>query len=297
VPHPGAIYLTRQTVRLVVSVSASAAEVLGVGGEVDLDGDGIIDPATERALLDKGTDGTYSADFGPLTGPSSFRTVHVIAVDVNGLTREAELSIDVTHPTNEAPTLTVPGSQTAFEDVDKAIAGIMVDDPDGGNLTVTLAVSSGTLALGTTSSLTVTGNDTNSVTLNGSIADLNVALASLVYRGNLNYSGGDTLQIAASDGSLSTNDSVVIAVISATQQTSDLKTQVTALRTSRVLTKRQANKLLDHLKLKGNTRDPGKVQKLLTGIANLGNKGVLTQAQQDALVGPANILLLSVTQQ
>jgi hypothetical protein len=47
------------------------------------------------------------------------------------------------------PSLTpmLSASATSFEDVDKALTGISVGDPDGGNLTVTLQVSHGTLPL------------------------------------------------------------------------------------------------------------------------------------------------------
>src|SRR5262249_1296506 len=115
----------------------------------------------------------------------------------------------------QPPTVTVPAAQTAYEDVDKAITGITVGDPEGASLKVTLAGSHGKLTLGTTTGLTVTGNGTGKVTLSGSIADLNTALASLVYRGSLNYSGSDTLNIGVSDGSLSTSGSVAISVKSA----------------------------------------------------------------------------------
>lgn len=49
---------------------------------------------------------------------------------------------------------------------------------------------------------TVRGNGTGAVTLIGSTANLNAALANLVYRRVLNYSGGDTLCLTVSDGSL-----------------------------------------------------------------------------------------------
>jgi hypothetical protein len=46
------------------------------------------------------------------------------------------------------------------------------------------------------------------VTLAGSISNLNLALASLSYRGVLNYGGADTLNIAASDGNLNASKNV-----------------------------------------------------------------------------------------
>src|SRR5262249_37911122 len=130
----------------------------------------------------------------------------------------------------QPPTATVPAPQTAYEALDKAIHGITVADPDGGHLTVALAVSHGKLTLGTTAGLSVSGNGTGKVTLSGSIADLNTALLGLLYRGSLNYSGADTLSITVSDGSLSASGSVAITVKSAAQQAAALQAQVAALR-------------------------------------------------------------------
>ena len=131
-------------------------------------------------------------------------TVDLIDEDGTHTDRANALSVAVNAP----PAVTVPAAQTAYEDVDRAISGITVGDAEGGSLTVTLAVGHGKLTLGTTAGLTVTGDGSGAVTLAGSIADLNTALASLVYRGSLNYSGGDTLSLTASDGSLSTDGGV-----------------------------------------------------------------------------------------
>jgi hypothetical protein len=169
-------------------------------------------------------------------------SIRVRSTDSGGQSFEKVFTISVTN-VNEAPTLTVPAAQIAYEDVDKAITGITVGNQNDGSLAVTLAVRRGKLTLGTTAGLTVTGNGTRSVTLSGGIANLNAALATLLYRGNLNYSGADTLNISVSDGSLSTNGSVAITVRSAAQQAADLRTQVTVLRTTGVLSNWQAQVL------------------------------------------------------
>jgi autotransporter-associated beta strand protein len=62
---------------------------------------------------------------------------------------------DVELTRNVRPTVTAPGAQTAFQNVDLALGGISVTDPDDANLTVTLQVSHGTLTLGTVAGLTV----------------------------------------------------------------------------------------------------------------------------------------------
>ncbi len=219
-------------------------------------------------------------------------SIRVRSMDAGGLFVEKVFTISVTN-VNEAPTITVPGAQIAYEDVDKAISGISVADVDSGSLTVTLAVDHGTLTLGTTTGLTVSGNGTGSVSLSGTIADLNAALATLLYRGGLNYVGSDTLNLNASDGSLSANSSVALAVKSAAQQATDLQAQVAALHAAGVLNSGQAESL--KLILRDNNGDAGKVQAFLNEVAALLNATILTQAQADVLLGLGNILLLSVT--
>ena len=105
------------------------------------------------------------------------------------------------------------------------------------------------------------------MTLIGTTADLNAALASLVFRGSHNYSGGDTLSLTAIDGGLSaTPASVAINVVSAAQQAADLQARVSALQTAGALNKGQANSLIVKLNVKGDNGDIGKVQAFLNEV-------------------------------
>lgn len=221
-------------------------------------------------------------------------SIRVRSTDAGGLWTEKVFTISFTN-VNEAPTLTVPASQTGYEDVDLALSGITVGDPNGGNLTVTVSVSRGKLTLGTTTGLTVTGNGTGAVTLSGSIANLNAALASLVYRGNLNTSGNDVLNLTVSDGSLSTSDSVALTIKSAAQQATDLKARVSDLKTAGVLRPWQARLLNVWLDLKGNALDVRRIEGFLVMVRFYRRLGFLTAAQADTLLGPGNILLLSAS--
>jgi len=221
-------------------------------------------------------------------------SIRVRSTDSGGLWTEKVFTVSVTN-VNEAPILVVPAAQTVYEDVDLAIAGISVGDSEGDNLTVNLAASRGKLTLGTTAGLEVTGNGAGSVSLSGSIANLNAALATLVYRGNLNFSGNDTLNITVSDGNLSTSGSVALTIKSPAQQAADLRAQVTALQTTGVLSKVQVRKLLQFLEQKGNQRDDDRVFKFLRQVTKLRGEGILTQNHADALLGMGNILLLSMT--
>ena len=111
---------------------------------------------------------------------------------------------------NDAPINTVPAAQSVAEDTILPIAGVSVADVDSSALTTTLSVSSGTLTV--IPGAGVTGNGTASVTIAGTAAQINAALAGLAYTGNLNFNGGDTLTVATSDGTATDTDLIAITV-------------------------------------------------------------------------------------
>ena len=221
-------------------------------------------------------------------------TIRVRSTDAGGLTVEKLFTIAGTNVNDVTPTISVPGAQTAFEDVAKRITGIRVADADGGNLTVTLVVNHGRLTLGTTAGLTVSGNGTRLVSLSGSIDNLNAALDELKYRGHLNYSGADRLTITATDGDLDATGRVGITVKSAAQQAAALRASVTALRTTSVLGARSALLSYAWLTPSGTPWDIVNTRNFLRTVNMYRQVGILTQAQANSLLVPGNILLLSV---
>ncbi len=109
---------------------------------------------------------------------------------------------------NDAPVNSLPGTQQGLEDVPLAIGGISVADidaernPDAAarTISVTLSVLNGTLSLANSlPGVTVTGANSNSLTLSGRLADVNSVLASLLYLGNANFNGTDTLTVHSND--------------------------------------------------------------------------------------------------
>src|SRR6185369_12826358 len=97
---------------------------------------------------------------------------------------------------NDAPVNTVPGAQTVNEDTSLAISGISINDVDvnegNGVLQVTLAVTSGTLSLDTTTGLSFSSGDgsgDDTMTFSGLMADVNAALTSLSYLGDSDVNG------------------------------------------------------------------------------------------------------------
>ena len=113
---------------------------------------------------------------------------------------------------NDAPVNTVPAPQTVAEDTTLPIPGLSVADVDGTVLTTTLTVASGTLTIPLRGGGLITGNGTNSLVINGTATQINNALATLHYHGNLDFNGSDTLTVTTSDGSLSDTDTVPITV-------------------------------------------------------------------------------------
>ena len=113
-------------------------------------------------------------------------------------------------PSTTPPINTVPGGQTVAEDTTLPIAGVSVADSDSSALTTTLSVANGILNV--TAGPGVTGNGTASVTITGTAAEINTALAGLAYTGNLDFNGADTLTVATSDATATATDTIAITV-------------------------------------------------------------------------------------
>src|SRR5690606_10879436 len=87
------------------------------------------------------------------------------------------LTISVT-PVNDAPVNTMSANYTTNEDTSVKLSGLSVsDDATSGNITVTLAVGSGTITASNAGSVTVAGSGTGSITLTGTLANINAYLA------------------------------------------------------------------------------------------------------------------------
>src|SRR5262249_14508565 len=79
--------------------------------------------------------------------------------------------------------------------------------------TVEASVLHGTLSVSLAGGATAVGNGTGDLILSGSQTQINGALSSLSYQGNLNYNGSDTLTILSTDGAGATDsDTVAITV-------------------------------------------------------------------------------------
>ena len=145
------------------------------------------------------------------TGNLNFNGADTLTVATSDGTATDTDTIAITvNPVNDAPINTVPGAQTVAEDTILPIAGVSVADIDSSALTTTLSVAHGILNV--TAGAGVTGNGTASVTITGTAAQINAALAGLAYTGNLNFNGADTLTVATNDGTATDTDTIAITV-------------------------------------------------------------------------------------
>ncbi len=131
---------------------------------------------------------------------------------------------------NDAPQNTVPGAQSVDEDTNLVLSagngnGLSIADLDAGSsdVRVTLAATNGVVSLGgSTAGLTFSSGDGTSdatMTFDGTVAEVNTALASVTFRGTLNHFGSAQVSLTTNDqgntgsgGNLSDSDSVSVTV-------------------------------------------------------------------------------------
>ncbi|KLV05526.1 hypothetical protein ABT56_11190 [Photobacterium aquae] len=109
-------------------------------------------------------------------------------------------------PVNDPPVISDVPDQTTEEDTALVISGIAVSDVDfneagsSGVMTVSLTAGNGTLTVADTAGVTITDNGTGAVTLDGSLADINTALAAgVTYLGVADFKGEDSVTVTAND--------------------------------------------------------------------------------------------------
>ncbi|HEY9023675.1 MAG TPA: type I secretion C-terminal target domain-containing protein, partial [Burkholderiaceae bacterium] len=139
------------------------------------------------------------------------RTIEITVNDGSGNSNVAVSTLTI-NAIDDAPANTVPSAQTTNEDTPHVITGVSVADIDSSTLTTTLAVGNGTLTVLTGSGAAIAGNGSGSVTLSGTAAQINAAIAAISYRPAADYSGNATLTVQTSDGTLSSTSSVAITV-------------------------------------------------------------------------------------
>ena len=121
-------------------------------------------------------------------------------------------------------TETVPPTLSGAENTAISLAAIAVSDsPNTADILATvLTVSHGTVTVGTPAGI-VSNNGTDSVTLTGTAAQINAALATTSYTASLNYFGSDSLAVTTTDtnngASSGTTESAAITISNSTAVT------------------------------------------------------------------------------
>lgn len=204
--------------QLLVGGSAGASGTLAGGISWSRSGNtislsGTTTPANYLTALQAITFNNTSDDPSPLD-----RAIQVGLFNGSAFTNVPVATIHVT-PINDPPVNTVPGTQTISEDIQTAITGLSVNDPEttaplGALATVKLTVASGTLNV-TAGGATISAGANNSatLTLSGTQAQINAALVTLKYQGTSNFNGTDTLTVLSTDSlGLTDTDTVTINV-------------------------------------------------------------------------------------
>ncbi|MCA9173615.1 MAG: tandem-95 repeat protein [Planctomycetales bacterium] len=149
------------------------------------------------------------------TAPGTVEIVYSIN-DGQGGNAQATATVSV-GSNNDAPTHTTP-ALSGNEEQPIALTGVTVSDTDAGTgqLTTTLTAHNGTLA-GNNNGTPVSGVST--VTINGTLAQINSSLATFTFTGNLNFVGLELLDISTNDngntgdgGAQTTADTISITV-------------------------------------------------------------------------------------
>ncbi|GGG05039.1 hypothetical protein GCM10010924_37030 [Rhizobium wenxiniae] len=172
------------TVTAINGQAISAGNPVAVtGGTVSLNADGTL---------------TFTAAANYNGNPSFSYTVSDGAIS-----RDATVSGTV-RAINDAPVNNLPGSFNGAEDTDLPLTGISITDIDAGNapVTVTLGVNAGSLIAFSGGNVTVTGGGTGSITLTGTVANINAWLAgptAPVYRPVADSSAAVTLTMTTND--------------------------------------------------------------------------------------------------
>ncbi len=142
--------------------------------------------------------------FVPTADWNGVTTFQYVAKDNGGLAdaTPATATLTVT-AVNDPPVNTVPGVQTVNEDTALVILGLSVTDVEGALSTVHVSVANGTVTVTLQGGATISAgvNGSADFTLSGSESDIVATLATLVYQGNQNYHGPETLTILSTDAS------------------------------------------------------------------------------------------------
>ncbi len=209
-----AVTVLQDSAPTIISVLSNDSALPDVGETLSISA---VSPAANgtAAVFGGGSSVTYAPAPG-FTGQDAF--TYTLS-DGNGGSAQGTVTVTVV-AVNTQPVNTLPPPQQLIEDTQlffSTIAGnaITVADANNPTLTVQIAVTDGTFSMGSTSGLTVTGNNSGSVTLQGTVASINGGLNNSRYVPSGNFHGASTLTITSADSTGENDiDSLTITVVS-----------------------------------------------------------------------------------
>jgi len=140
---------------------------------------------------------------------TSNRTVRVTVNDGDGGSTAADVTVGITAINDDPAVAGLPASITVTEDIssnaDLSTVTFADVDSAAGNVSLTIAAGTGTLAATSGGSVTIGGSGTGTITLTGTAANIDTFLntaSNIKYTGAANASGNnaDTLTLTANDG-------------------------------------------------------------------------------------------------
>jgi VCBS repeat-containing protein len=150
----------------------------------------------------------------PGSTSGSARSVQVLVFDGASYSNAALATINVT-AANDPPVNVVPAAQSTLIGTALAITGVSVSDVDGNLATSTVSVTGGTLNVSLTAGAAISAgaNGSSTLTLSGTQAQINAALATLAYTPAAGFAGTATLTILSADtNGASDSDAVSIQI-------------------------------------------------------------------------------------
>ncbi|SNT34533.1 autotransporter-associated beta strand repeat-containing protein, partial [Azospirillum sp. RU37A] len=138
-------------------------------------------------------------------GETAADSISFTVVDSRGGTTSTQTFAITVTPVNDAPTIvTAPTTISVTEDVATPLTGISFADVDAGTgtVSVTLSVGAGSLTATDGSGVSITGADSGTLTLSGSLTAINsfIAAGSVSFQTAANSTDGQTLAITINDG-------------------------------------------------------------------------------------------------
>jgi hypothetical protein len=203
-PGDGSASDAADTFTATVSV-ADGTLAVGAHGGVTLSGGG--GTWTLSGSLPDVNTGLANVSYTPNAEFEGTDTLTLSATATDGTSTSAAASSSATITVNgvaDTPSVSAPNNVTTSENAtDVALTGLSVSTVDGSDndaadtFTATVSVADGTLAVGAHGGAALGGNDGATVTLTGTLADVNTGLANVSYTPNTEFEGTDTVHFSA----------------------------------------------------------------------------------------------------